>query len=375
MKREISIAFALMSLLVLFAAAEETWTMGAPHTWARDKDAIKLEKLPDGGFEVRYASDTDWCVNGFPRIDVKRGDMFEMTCDTEALADAPGLSPVGFSAILRDESGKEVSWSFGGGHAKPGESVKTAFMVPRGVVTIQPRVLGRGAVGVRVRNLRVRRTGNILPASSVAHGGDVLSNGLLCGIIDGARFCVADGRTGRTWKPADVQRIRDEEISRWQEPNGSVHIEFINPETLKRWRTSYRVEEDCPEVVVTVESEGEMKSSIAYPDAFATQKGDRLIVPMNEGISYPGDWRRLDGDHRDTGRRVDGGEARRRDEALDAWPEMGRPEGEVRLRAARPLCLLRQGRVCRDVQALPRLREGNRALQAVLRKGEGASAC
>ena len=285
----IPIAFSLVALLALFAAAEETWTMGAPRTWARDKDAIKLEKLPDGGFEVRYASDTDWCVNGFPRIDVKRGDMFEMTCDTEALADAPGLSPVGFSAILRDESGKEVSWSFGGGHAKPGESVKTAFMVPRGVVTIQPRVLGRGAVGVRVRNLRVRRTGNILPASSVAHGGDVLSNGLLCGIIDGARFCVADGRTGRTWKPADVQRIRDEEISRWQEPNGSVHIEFINPETLKRWRTSYRVEEDCPEVVVTVESEGEMKSSIAYPDAFATQKGDRLIVPMNEGISYPAD--------------------------------------------------------------------------------------
>jgi hypothetical protein len=117
----------------------------------------------------------------------------------------------------------------------------------------------------------------------------VLSNGLLCGIIDGARFCVADGRTGRTWKPADVQRIRDEKISRWQEPNGSVHIEFINPETLKRWRTSYRVEEDCPEVVVTVDSEGEMKSSIAYPDAFATQKGDRLIVPMNEGISYPAD--------------------------------------------------------------------------------------
>ena len=171
----IPIAFSLVALLALFAAAEEMWTMGAPRTWARDKDAIKLEKLSDGGFEVRYASDTDWCVNGFPRIDVKRGDMFEMTCETEALADAPGLSPVRFSAILRDESGKEVSWSFGGGHAKPGESVKTAFMVPRGVATIQPRILGRGAVGVRVRNLRVRRTGNILPASSVAHGGDVLS--------------------------------------------------------------------------------------------------------------------------------------------------------------------------------------------------------
>ena len=105
MRKEWTIAFALVSLLASFAAGEETWTMGDPRAWARDKDAIKLEKIPDGGFEVRHTGEADWCVNGFPRIDVKRGDMFEMTCDTEALADAPGLSPVSLSAILRDGRG------------------------------------------------------------------------------------------------------------------------------------------------------------------------------------------------------------------------------------------------------------------------------
>ena len=48
MRKERTIVFALLSLLALFAAAEETWTMESPRTWARDKDAIKLESLSDG---------------------------------------------------------------------------------------------------------------------------------------------------------------------------------------------------------------------------------------------------------------------------------------------------------------------------------------
>ena len=284
----IPIAFSLVALLALFAAAEETWTMGAPRTWARDKDAIKLEKLPDGGFEVRYASDTDWCVNGFPRIDVKRGDMFEMTCDTEALADAPGLSPVKFSAILRDESGKEVSWSFGGGHAKPGEPVKTAFMVPRGVATIQPRLLGRGTVGVRVRNLRVRRTGNELshPVTALA---TTFENGQLSGYVGATGFEVTDKRTGRTWRPVGKGSFDVEEIARVVDDDGAVRMTYINPESLLRWQSEYKVEKDRPEVTVTITGEGPMAKPIQYPTAFTTQKGDRLIVPMNEGISYPVD--------------------------------------------------------------------------------------
>jgi hypothetical protein len=58
---------------------------------------------------------------------------------------------------------------------------------------------------------------------------------------------------------------------------------------MKRWAASFRAEKDRPEVVVTVEGEGTMTAPFAYPAAFATRKGDRLVVPLNEGISYPAD--------------------------------------------------------------------------------------
>ena len=285
---ERTIAFALVSLLALFAAAEETWTMENPRTWARDKDAIKLESLSDGGFEVRHAGEADWCVSGFPRIDVKRGDVFTFSCNTEALADAPGFSPVRFSAILRDESGKEVSWSFGGGNAKPGEPVKTAFMVPRGVATIQPRVLGRGAVGVRVRNARVRRVrsgGTLLNATEGVS--TAIGNALLSGSVVGAGFEVTDRRTGRTWRPSGGRLPEVEEISRTVDKDGTVRMTFIHSESLSRWNAEYKIEKDRPEVTVTISGEGPLAGAIPYPAAFATEKGDRLIVPLNEGISYP----------------------------------------------------------------------------------------
>ena len=57
MRKERTIGFALVSLVALFAAAEETWTMENPRAWANDRDAIQLEDLPDGGFEVRHTGD------------------------------------------------------------------------------------------------------------------------------------------------------------------------------------------------------------------------------------------------------------------------------------------------------------------------------
>ena len=276
------------ALVTGFAAAAETWTMQKPYAWAREKDAVKVAQLPDGVLEVRHTGAADWSVNGFPCIKVKRGDTFELSCETEALADVPDSNPVKLSAVLRDENGKVISWSFGTAEAKPGSLVKAAFMVPRGVATIQPRLLGNGVMGARVRNVRAVRTGNALshPVTALA---TTFENGQLQGYVGGAGFEVTDKRTGRTWRPVGGRSPEVEEISRMVDDDGTVRMMYIHPESLRRWQASYRVEKDRPEIVVTLEGEGEMKSAIAYPAAFASQKGDRLIVPMNEGISYPAD--------------------------------------------------------------------------------------
>ena len=277
------------ALLAASAAATETWTMaGKPSVWAHDKAALRLEVLPDGGYEVRHTGSADWSVNCFPRIAVEHGDVFELTCETETLADVPDSRPVCLSAVLRDEKGNAIAWAYGAARAKPGNSIRTAFMVPRGVATIQPRVIGAGVTGVRVRNVRIVRKENTLPKPVPALA-TVFENGQLQGDVGGSGFSVTDKRTGRRWQPCFQQSRTVEEFERWVRDDGTVCMKYIHPESLTRWQAEYRVAKDRPEVTVTLTGEGPLAGAISYPAAFATQKGDRLIVPMNEGISYPAD--------------------------------------------------------------------------------------
>ena len=282
-----TIAFALVLPLALFAAAE-TWTMENPRAWAREKDAVKVAQLPDRVLEVRHTGAADWCVNGFPLIEVKRGDTFELSCETEALADVQESNPLKLSAVLRDEAGKEISWSFGTAEAKPGSPVKTAFMVPRGVATVQPRLLGNGPFGARVRNVSAARTGNELSRAVTALA-TTFENEQLRGNVGGAGFEVTDKRTGRTWRPVGNSFFEVEEIARAVDDDGTVRMTYVHPESLARWNATYKVEKDRPEVTVAITGEDPMTKPIPYPAAFATEKGDRLIVPMNEGIAYPAD--------------------------------------------------------------------------------------
>ena len=86
---------ALVGCLLQTAAGDETnaWAFKDLRAWAREKDAVKLVKLSDGAFEVRHTGGADWCVNGCPQIAVKHGDVFELSCETEALADMPDSRP------------------------------------------------------------------------------------------------------------------------------------------------------------------------------------------------------------------------------------------------------------------------------------------
>ena len=105
------------------AGAEGAWTLEAPCAWAREPSAMKFAALPGGAFEVRHAGGRDWCVNGFPRIEARRGDVFELTCDTDAVDDVPEPQPISLSAVLRDEKGAVLAWAWGGGCARPGRPI------------------------------------------------------------------------------------------------------------------------------------------------------------------------------------------------------------------------------------------------------------
>ena len=129
----------------------------------------------------------------------------------------------------------------------------------------------------------------LLIAGSLVSADCEFESGPLKCRVAGMGFQVEDSRTGRTWKPAGGAKVDVKVLAPSGNGDGSLSLELTQPEKKRRWLATYRAEKDRPEVTVTISGEGEMNSALPYPAAFATEKGDRLIVPMNEGICYPAD--------------------------------------------------------------------------------------
>ena len=269
-------------------AQAETWTMEAPRAWSRELGAAKLTMRAGGAFELRHASHQDWSVHGFKPLAVKPGDAFRYSCTSKTLADVPQTQPYSLSTTMWNEKGEVMAWTYASVRAKPGEPIVTEFMVPPGAARIEPRVVGDGPCGVAIADLKIESLGNRLPAAGALPEKVCVATDTLAVEVSGrgAGLSVTDRRTGRTWAPAKEGSQFVTEAVREGE---SVRIAFMNPATMRTWGATFTPEKDRPELLVTVTGEGELGMPLAYPAPFATRKGDRLIVPMNEGISYPVD--------------------------------------------------------------------------------------
>ena len=103
----------------------------------------------------------------------------------------------------------------------------------------------------------------------------------------GSYFDVLDKRTRRVWKQAEAGI----KASGFQLSEDSASFELVLPRHPKGYRATIRLEPDTPEFVVELFAPAETKigSPVFYPPAFEPMPGDRIIVPIGEGISYPVD--------------------------------------------------------------------------------------
>jgi hypothetical protein len=101
----------------------------------------------------------------------------------------------------------------------------------------------------------------------------------------GTRFDVFDKRSGRVWRQADA----GVKASGFRLANDSATFDLTFPGNTNGFRAEVRLEPDRPEISVELlgRADAELRSLLAYPPAFASAPGDRIIVPIGEGISYP----------------------------------------------------------------------------------------
>jgi hypothetical protein len=101
---------------------------------------------------------------------------------------------------------------------------------------------------------------------------------------DDATLSVTDKRTGHTWRQESLTKGKIIQSARtgdgiemtWHQPGLDMDIE-----------TELLLDNNLPEFTLELTSKGELKWSLRFPHPFVTEPGTYLVVPMNEGISYP----------------------------------------------------------------------------------------
>jgi hypothetical protein len=97
---------------------------------------------------------------------------------------------------------------------------------------------------------------------------------------------VMDKRTGQQWQQKAVAQGK---IADRVSKGRRIEATWQDSRTGLRVQMGLQVEEDKPEFTVAFSSQGEMRQSLRYLHPFVTEAGTYLVVPMNEGISYPVD--------------------------------------------------------------------------------------
>ena len=264
--------------------------------WTRDPGAGSMaadEPARDGQpvLRVEHRGTRDWALTGGAPLAVRADDIVDLSVTVKT----SGAGDIALSATTYDVAGKPVEWMMGAQHtrdAREWQTVKARLIIPAGVVRIAPRLTGTGAATVWATPIAVARTGNLadLRGGAGAPAGVTLENAAIALAFDArdGAFAVTDRRTGRVWPQtapsAGTIVLRARRMDARTLEAGLLHVPTGMELTL-----GVRLDGDAPEAVVTVAAPGALARPLMYPHPFATPAGTYLVVPMNEGISYPVD--------------------------------------------------------------------------------------
>jgi hypothetical protein len=184
-----------------------------------------------------------------------------------------------------------VDWSYGAAEANHPEwtRVESRFMIPPGGAEIQPRVTGDGPATLWVAEPTLDRDpASIVIAPRTAAAPLTLKGDRISVEVDPATaaFAIRDAQSGLTWRqsPRSPVLVASAEAT----PEG-IRLDIVDARAILKFRAVLSIDPDRPEVVVDMTGEGSLPAPLAFPHPTATTAGQTLILPVNEGMSYPVD--------------------------------------------------------------------------------------
>jgi len=195
--------------------------------------------------------------------------------------------------ILRDRASHVLSWTFGARTTRATRGwklLRSRFVVPAAAATILPRIIGYGPATVWLDDASLTLEGTMdelrapnLPDALTA------SNAALEVTLHtaAATLSVKDRRSGQLWeqKPYGTALA----LRQAKPVDGGFDLQLIEPATALELTAEVRLDGDRPELTIQLAGTGQLHGTIAFPEPFLTPKGTTLILPVNEGISYPVD--------------------------------------------------------------------------------------
>jgi hypothetical protein len=261
--------------------------------WSRNSSArAELDQQEKHGgrqaVRVKHTGQQDWSLGQAKRIKVKPGEIYELACWMRVDGNGEGK----LSVVLQDAKGEAISWTFGGRSQKATnewQEVRSRFLIPKDAASIWPRLTGNGPATVWLDDASLRRVGSLdqyrvkgLPASLKATS-STLEVTLQTGDL---AMTVVDRRTGRKWEQrpnAGVIAINAKPIE------GGLAVKLLYPIDMLEIVGTIRLDANQPELVVQLAATGPLSERLAFPSPFVPEKKMFLVLPVNEGISYPVD--------------------------------------------------------------------------------------
>jgi len=294
-----------LAMLVLFPLAAvggenlltggdfENGLAGWNEAWSRSgrvRAVLDTEQVHGGSGAVRieHTGSQDWSFQQTDALAVKPGEI----CELSAWVRVEGEGTATLGVILYGARDEVMSWSLGGrstAATSDWRRLRSRFVIPPGGEKMRPRLIGNGparvwlddAVLIREGELATMRAGNLPETLSAATS--MLEATLRT--ADGS-FSVRDLRTGQTWSQ---QAGRGLFVLNAEAVERGFDVRLLAPDGALEIAVAIRLEARRPELLVELSAEGEMLAPVGYPAPFVTSPGTFLVLPVNEGISYPVD--------------------------------------------------------------------------------------
>lgn len=96
---------------------------------------------------------------------------------------------------------------------------------------------------------------------------------------------VLDRRTRRTWTQRPL--AQDVTMKGARQEGNRVVMSLLHAPSQLQVEGVLQLDGDKPELTLTLNADGKLSAPLKFPHPFVSEAGTSLVVPMNEGISYP----------------------------------------------------------------------------------------